>query len=93
MRYLVRARLKPGLARAVLDAIERRTLGRGVKSLGSRGASIGGHLNGEPPSSPNWTKAQELDVPVFMHPNNAQHIARDGALDGKGSLANIVGNP
>jgi len=68
-----------------------------VKNLGSRGASIGGHVNNEPPTSPKydafWAKAQELDVPVFMHPNNAQNIARDGSLDGRGSLANIVGNP
>ncbi|HET8697871.1 MAG TPA: amidohydrolase family protein [Gammaproteobacteria bacterium] len=68
-----------------------------VKNLGSRGASIGGHVNGEPPSAPKydpfWAKAQELDVPVFMHPNNAQNIARDGSLDGRGSLPNIVGNP
>ncbi|HEX5047819.1 MAG TPA: amidohydrolase family protein [Gammaproteobacteria bacterium] len=68
-----------------------------VKSLGSRGASIGGHVNNEPPTGPKydafWAKAQELGVPVFMHPNNAQNIARDGALDGRGSLPNIVGNP
>jgi aminocarboxymuconate-semialdehyde decarboxylase len=68
-----------------------------VKNLGSRGASIGGHVNGAPPSAPKydafWAKAQELDVPVFMHPNNALNIARDGALDGRGSLVNIIGNP
>jgi aminocarboxymuconate-semialdehyde decarboxylase len=68
-----------------------------VKELGLRGASIGGHVNGEPPSSekydPFWAKAQELGVPVFMHPNNATNIAREGALDGRGGLGNIVGNP
>jgi aminocarboxymuconate-semialdehyde decarboxylase len=68
-----------------------------VKNLGARGASIGGHVENEPPTSAKydafWAKAQELDVPVFMHPNNAQNIARDGSLDGKGSLPNIVGNP
>ena len=68
-----------------------------VKNLGIRGASIGGHVANEPPSSPKydpfWAKAEELGVPVFMHPNNAQNIARDGALDGRGSLPNIVGNP
>jgi len=68
-----------------------------VKNLGARGASIGGHVEGEPPTSskydPFWAKAQELDVPVFMHPNNAVNIARDGSLDGRGSLPNIVGNP
>jgi len=68
-----------------------------VKNLGARGASIGGHVANEPPTGekydPFWAKAQELDVPVFMHPNNALNIARDGALDGRGSLGNIVGNP
>jgi aminocarboxymuconate-semialdehyde decarboxylase len=68
-----------------------------VKRLGARGASIGGHVANEPPSSPKydpfWAKAEELGVPVFMHPNNALNIARDGSLDGRGSLPNIVGNP
>ena len=68
-----------------------------VRELGLRGASIGGHVNGESPSDPKydpfWAKAEELGVPVFMHPNNATNIARDGALDGRGGLGNIVGNP
>jgi aminocarboxymuconate-semialdehyde decarboxylase len=68
-----------------------------VKSLGARGASIGGHVANEPPTGPKydpfWAKAEELGVPVFMHPNNALNIARDGALDGRGGLGNIVGNP
>jgi aminocarboxymuconate-semialdehyde decarboxylase len=68
-----------------------------VKSLGARGASIGGHVDNEPPTTekydPFWAKAEELGVPVFMHPNNALNIARDGALDGRGGLGNIVGNP
>jgi aminocarboxymuconate-semialdehyde decarboxylase len=68
-----------------------------VKNLGIRGASIGGHVANEPPSSPKydpfWAKAEQLGVPVFMHPNNALNIARDGALDGRGGLGNIVGNP
>jgi aminocarboxymuconate-semialdehyde decarboxylase len=68
-----------------------------VKNLGARGASIGGHVDSEPPTSakydPFWAKAEELGVPVFMHPNNALNIARAGALDGPGGLGNIVGNP
>jgi aminocarboxymuconate-semialdehyde decarboxylase len=68
-----------------------------VKNLGSRGASIGGHVVNEPPTAakydPFWAKAEELGVPVFMHPNNALNIARDGAFEGRGSLPNIVGNP
>jgi aminocarboxymuconate-semialdehyde decarboxylase len=68
-----------------------------VKNLGARGASIGGHVDNEPPTSekydPFWAKAEELGVPVFMHPNNALNIAREGALAGRGGLDNIVGNP
>ena len=68
-----------------------------VKNLGARGASIGGHVDNEPPTGekydPFWAKAEELDVPVFMHPNNALNIAREGGLAGRGGLDNIVGNP
>jgi aminocarboxymuconate-semialdehyde decarboxylase len=68
-----------------------------VKQLGMRGAAIGGHVNGEPLSMPKydpfWAKAQELNVLVFMHPNNAENIAKPGALEGAGDLSNVVGNP
>jgi aminocarboxymuconate-semialdehyde decarboxylase len=68
-----------------------------VKQLGMRGAAVGGHVNGEPLSMPKydpfWAKVQELRVPVFMHPNNAENIAKPGALDGAGDLGNVIGNP
>lgn len=68
-----------------------------VKELGLRGASVGGHCQGESLSDPRfdpfWAKAEELDVPVFMHPGGARNIARDGAFDGRGDLGNIIGNP
>lgn len=68
-----------------------------VNRLGFRGASIAGHVLGEPLSSsrfdPFWAKAQELDVPVFMHPTGAANVIREGALDGRGDLKNIIGNP
>jgi aminocarboxymuconate-semialdehyde decarboxylase len=68
-----------------------------VKQLGMRGAAIGGHVDGEPLSSPKfdpfWAKAEELGVLVFMHPENAENIVRDGGLRGKGDLGNIIGNP
>jgi aminocarboxymuconate-semialdehyde decarboxylase len=68
-----------------------------VTELGLRGASIGGHVMNEPPTGekydPFWARAEALGVPVFMHPNNAQNIVRDGALAGRGGLNNIVGNP
>jgi aminocarboxymuconate-semialdehyde decarboxylase len=68
-----------------------------VKNLKLRGASIGGHVEGEPLSSPRfdpfWAKVQELDVMVFMHPQGAENIIKKGGLDGRGDLGNIVGNP
>jgi aminocarboxymuconate-semialdehyde decarboxylase len=69
----------------------------GVKRLGLRGASIGGHVNGEDLSAPKydpfWAKAAELGVLVFMHPGGADNILKDGALRGRGDLGNIIGNP
>jgi aminocarboxymuconate-semialdehyde decarboxylase len=68
-----------------------------VRELGHRGASIGGHVAGEPPTAAEfdafWAKAEELDVPVFMHPNNALNVVRENGLAGRGNLENIIGNP
>jgi aminocarboxymuconate-semialdehyde decarboxylase len=69
----------------------------GVKRLGLRGASVGGHVNGEdlslPKFDPFWSKAAELGVPVFMHPGGAENIIREGVFRGRGDLGNIIGNP
>ena len=79
----------PDLAAAQLE--------HAVKELGFKGAAVGGHVEGEPLSSPRfdpfWAKVQELDVVVFEHPNNATNIAKEDALTGKGDLGNIVGDP
>lgn len=68
-----------------------------VKVLKMRGVAIGGHVNGEPLSMPKydpfWAKVQELGVLVFMHPNNAENIAKPGSLEGGGGLENVIGNP
>jgi aminocarboxymuconate-semialdehyde decarboxylase len=68
-----------------------------VKQLGMRGVAIGGHVKGEPLSRPKydpfWAKAQELGVLVFMHPNNAENIAKPDSLEGSGDLGNVIGNP
>jgi aminocarboxymuconate-semialdehyde decarboxylase len=68
-----------------------------VKRLGMRGASIGGHVNGEdlslPKYDPFWAKAAELGALVFMHPGGATNIVKDGAFMGRGDLGNIIGNP
>ncbi|HVH25264.1 MAG TPA: amidohydrolase family protein [Vicinamibacterales bacterium] len=69
----------------------------GVKRLGLRGVSIGGHVNGEdlslPKYDPFWAKAAELGALVFMHPGGAENIVKPGALGGRGDLGNIIGNP
>ncbi len=69
-----------------------------VKQLGHRGASLGGHVNGEslsdPKFDPFWAKAEELNVPVFEHPNGAENVLKENVWQGtKGDLGNIIGNP
>jgi len=68
-----------------------------VKELNFRGASIAGHVTGEAPAlarfDPFWAKAEELAVPVFMHPGGAENVVTENALDGRGDLGNIIGNP
>jgi aminocarboxymuconate-semialdehyde decarboxylase len=36
---------------------------------------------------------QELGVLVFVHPQGADNIIKEGALRGRGDLGNIIGNP
>ncbi len=68
-----------------------------VKKLGMRGVAIGGHVEGEPLSMPKydpfWAKVQELGLLVFMHPNNAENVAKADAFAGAGDLGNVIGNP
>jgi aminocarboxymuconate-semialdehyde decarboxylase len=68
-----------------------------AKRYGFRSAAIGGHVNGEdlslPKFDPFWAKAAELGMLVFMHPGGADNIVKPDALDGRGDLGNIIGNP
>ena len=67
-----------------------------VKELGLRGASIGGHVEGEAPTTerfdPFWAKVEELGVPIFMHPDNAKNIDRAGLLR-QADFGGLIGNP
>ena len=69
----------------------------GVKRLGLRGASIGGHVNGEDLSLPKydvfWARAEALGALVVMHPGGATNLIKEGALGGRADLGNIIGNP
>ena len=68
-----------------------------IRTQDLRGVGISGHVSGKIPTSPEfdpfWAKAQELGVPVFVHPQGAENIVQDRALAGRGDLGNIVGNP
>jgi aminocarboxymuconate-semialdehyde decarboxylase len=68
-----------------------------VTELGARGASVGGTVLGESNAigkyDPFWAKAEELGVPVFMHPTNSEQLLREGGLPEIGGQGNIVGNP
>ena len=67
----------------------------GVKTLGLRGVSIGGSVNGEELAAakfnPVWAKAEELGVLVFLHPQGTAELA--SRLTGNGGLDNAIGNP
>lgn len=68
-----------------------------VTKLGHRGASIGGHVLGEIPSSakydPFWAKVDELDVPVFTHPGGTRYLIDWDQVKTSGDPSNIIGNP
>jgi aminocarboxymuconate-semialdehyde decarboxylase len=73
-------------------------LEEGVKKYGLRGAGIGGSVNGEDLGQSKfdvfWAKAEQLGVPVFIHPQPAgapSDLAN--RLKGNGLLSNIIGLP
>jgi len=67
----------------------------GVKTLGLRGVSVGGSVNGEELAAerfhPVWAKAEELGVLVFLHPQGTAEL--QARLGGNGGLDNAIGNP
>jgi len=66
-----------------------------VKSLGLKGAAIGGSVLGEDFSSPQFhpvlAKAQELGAVLFIHPQSTPELAK--RFKGNGWLSNTIGNP
>jgi aminocarboxymuconate-semialdehyde decarboxylase len=67
----------------------------GVKTLGLRGVSVGGSVDGEELAAekfhPVWAKAEELGVLVFLHPQGTAEL--HSRLRGNGALDNTIGNP
>lgn len=66
-----------------------------VKKQGLKGAAIGGMVNGvefsDPKFHPVWAKAEELGVPLFIHPQGVAELGK--RLSGNGWLGNTIGNP
>jgi aminocarboxymuconate-semialdehyde decarboxylase len=70
-------------------------LEEGVKKLGLRGAAVGASVAGDefsdPKFHPFWSKAEQLGVLIFIHPQSTPDLAK--RLKGNGWLANTIGNP
>lgn len=68
-------------------------LERAVKELGMRGLGIASNVDGrnldDQEFAPFYSKVQELDVPVFIHPANVLGMDRMGSYH----LGNLLGNP
>ena len=68
-----------------------------AKSLGLRGLSVGGSVEGrelaDPYFDPIWAKCEELDLLVFLHPRGPASSEPSGRLAGSGLLENTIGNP
>jgi predicted TIM-barrel fold metal-dependent hydrolase len=66
-----------------------------VRKQGLKGAAIGGAVNGEAFSDPKfhavWAKAEELGVPLFIHPTGIPEFSKK--LEGNGFLTNAIGYP
>ena len=66
-----------------------------VKKQGLKGAAIGGSVNNVDFSDskfhPVWAKAEELGVPLFVHPRGIPELGK--RLAGNGWLDNTIGNP
>jgi aminocarboxymuconate-semialdehyde decarboxylase len=66
--------------------------------MGLKGAAIGGHVEDEEVTLPKydvfWAKAEELQAPLFMHPqDSAQATGVAKRIKGFGGLDNVIGNP
>src|SRR5437879_2304619 len=66
-----------------------------VKKQGLKGAAIGAQVAGmefsDPKLHPVWAKAEELGVPLFIHPQGVPELGK--RLSGNGWLGNTIANP
>ncbi len=66
-----------------------------VKKQALKGAAIGGQVAGaefsDPKFNPVWAKAEELGVPLFIHPQGVPELGK--RFSGNGWLGNTIANP
>jgi aminocarboxymuconate-semialdehyde decarboxylase len=66
-----------------------------IRQQGLKGAAIGDVVNGvefsDPKFHPVWAKAEELGVPLFIHPQGLPELSK--RLAGNGWLGNTIANP
>jgi predicted TIM-barrel fold metal-dependent hydrolase len=66
-----------------------------VRKQGLKGAAIGGNVDGvafaDPKFHPVWAKAEELGVPLFIHPQGVPELNKQ--LAGNGWLTNAIAYP
>src|SRR5690349_4772792 len=66
-----------------------------IKKQGLKGAAIGDRVAdlefSDPKFHPVWAKAEELGVPLFIHPQAQPELSK--RLAGNGWLSNAIGNP
>lgn len=72
-----------------------RQLEHAVKTLGLKGALVGGSVDGhelaDPKFHPFWAKAEDLGALIFIHPQGVTEARK--RLQGSGGLGNVIGNP
>jgi aminocarboxymuconate-semialdehyde decarboxylase len=76
-------------------ALAAEQLEHAMKSLGLKGALVGGSVEGvelaDRSLDPFWAKAEALGALVFIHPQGVPDLAK--RLAGSGGLGNVIGNP
>lgn len=91
-RFVALASVSPAYPDLAAEELE-----TAVKTLGMRGAIIGGSVNGmelsDPKLHPFWAKAEQLGTLIFIHPQSGTELEKSGRLKGSGGLYNTIGNP
>ncbi len=74
----------------------RQEMERAIKTLGLKAIGIGSNINGKPVDSPEfesfWAQAAEMDIPVYIHPNDPAGTT-DRSYEAEYDLIHNFGGP